>query len=196
MSPAPWQPRTALPENLNPATCVPPPSQAITRMLRALDETVIAGVPTTGPFHKLLLNHHAFKAGNVDTGFIPKYIDELKTPPPTSKVREDEATAAAAAAVRARRGLKGQAGRRRCQASVPGIWERGEQSVAPRHQASQRRLRVDAGVMKLRQRRQEAAQDELVVLCCGVLCLCCVQVKSFLSEVAKAKKVPRARVMA
>lgn len=61
--------------------------QAITRMLRALDETVITGVPTTGPFHKLLLNHHAFKAGDVDTGFIPKYIDELKTPPPTSKVR-------------------------------------------------------------------------------------------------------------
>lgn len=56
-------------------------------MLRALDETVITGVPTTGPFHKLLLNHHAFKSGNVDTGFIPKYIDELKTPPPTSKVR-------------------------------------------------------------------------------------------------------------
>jgi acetyl/propionyl-CoA carboxylase alpha subunit len=82
-------------------------------MLRALDETVIAGVPTTGPFHKLLLNHHAFKAGNVDTGFIPKYIDELKTPPPTSKVREDEATAAAAAAaaaaaVRAWRGLIGE----------------------------------------------------------------------------------------
>jgi acetyl/propionyl-CoA carboxylase alpha subunit len=56
-------------------------------MLRALDETVITGVPTTGPFHKLLLNHHAFRAGTVDTGFIPKYIDELKTPPPTSKVR-------------------------------------------------------------------------------------------------------------
>jgi acetyl-CoA carboxylase biotin carboxylase subunit len=56
-------------------------------VLLALDETVITGVPTTGPFHKLILNHHAFKEGKVDTGFIPKYIDELKTPPPTSKVR-------------------------------------------------------------------------------------------------------------
>lgn len=55
-------------------------------MQRALDECVITGVPTTGPFHKLILDHHAFKAGTVDTGFIPKYIDELKTPPPTSKV--------------------------------------------------------------------------------------------------------------
>jgi acetyl-CoA carboxylase biotin carboxylase subunit len=61
--------------------------QAIARMQRALDECVITGVPTTGPFHKLILDHHAFKAGTVDTGFIPKYIDELKTPPPTSKLK-------------------------------------------------------------------------------------------------------------
>jgi hypothetical protein len=62
--------------------------QAITRMLRALDETVITGVPTTGPFHKLILNNEAFRAGDVDTGFIPKHIDSLNTPPPTSKVRK------------------------------------------------------------------------------------------------------------
>jgi hypothetical protein len=63
-----------------------PPPQAITRMLRALDETVIVGVPTTGPFHKLILNHPAFRAGDVDTGFIPKYQEELTTPPPEPKV--------------------------------------------------------------------------------------------------------------
>jgi biotin carboxylase len=62
--------------------------QAIGRMLRALDETVITGVPTTGPFHKLILNHPAFRAGDVDTGFIPKYQAELATPPPTPKVRK------------------------------------------------------------------------------------------------------------
>ncbi|KIZ07144.1 acetyl-CoA carboxylase, biotin carboxylase [Monoraphidium neglectum] len=61
--------------------------QAITRMLRALDETVIVGVPTTGPFHKLILDHPAFRAGDVDTGFIPKYQAELTTPPPTSRVK-------------------------------------------------------------------------------------------------------------
>jgi acetyl-CoA carboxylase biotin carboxylase subunit len=57
-------------------------------MLRALDETVITGVPTTGPFHKLILNNEAFRAGDVDTGFIPKHIDSLNTPPPTSRVSD------------------------------------------------------------------------------------------------------------
>lgn len=56
-------------------------------MLRALDETVICGVPTTAPFHKLILNHEAFKRGDVDTGFIPKYQEELRSPPPTPQVK-------------------------------------------------------------------------------------------------------------
>ncbi|KAG2426150.1 hypothetical protein HXX76_013131 [Chlamydomonas incerta] len=61
--------------------------QAITRMSRALDELVITGVPTTAPFHKLILATEAFKAGDVDTGFIIKHADELKEPPPVPKVR-------------------------------------------------------------------------------------------------------------
>jgi hypothetical protein len=42
-------------------------------MLRALDEMVITGVPTTAGFHKLILNHPEFRAGNVDTSFIVKH---------------------------------------------------------------------------------------------------------------------------
>lgn len=38
-----------------------PSMQAIARMSRALDETVILGVPTTGPYHKLILQNDAFK---------------------------------------------------------------------------------------------------------------------------------------
>ena len=34
-------------------------------MSRALDELVITGVPTTAPFHKLILATEAFKAGDV-----------------------------------------------------------------------------------------------------------------------------------
>lgn len=44
----------------------------IARCQRALDEMVIGGVPTTIGYHKLLLAHPDFAAGDVDTGFIVK----------------------------------------------------------------------------------------------------------------------------
>ena len=43
---------------------------AIRRMQRALDEFVIEGVATTIPFHKELLQHPAFIAGEIDTHFV------------------------------------------------------------------------------------------------------------------------------
>ena len=52
--------------------------EAIVRMKRALRETVISGVPTTTPYHLLILDVEDFKKGIVDTGFIPKHADELK----------------------------------------------------------------------------------------------------------------------
>jgi len=39
---------------------------------------VVSGVPTTAPFHCLILENEAFKAGDVDTGFIVKHADSLK----------------------------------------------------------------------------------------------------------------------
>uniref|UniRef100_A0A7S2YU63 Biotin carboxylation domain-containing protein n=1 Tax=Chloropicon laureae TaxID=464258 RepID=A0A7S2YU63_9CHLO len=59
----------------------PDREQAITRMERALGDTVISGVPTTIDYHKLILDHPQFKSGNVDTGFIPKYQEDLREPP-------------------------------------------------------------------------------------------------------------------
>ena len=50
-------------------------------MKRALQECVIEGVPTTAPYHKLILDTEDFKRGNIDTGFIPKHEEELGTPP-------------------------------------------------------------------------------------------------------------------
>lgn len=55
--------------------------QAIVRMERALQECVIEGVPTTIPYHKLILDTEAFKNGDTDTGFLAKNEHELKTPP-------------------------------------------------------------------------------------------------------------------
>ncbi|PRW56214.1 biotin carboxylase chloroplastic [Chlorella sorokiniana] len=54
---------------------------AINRMKRALNEMVVHGVPTTAPFHCLILENEEFKKGNVDTGFIPKHQDSLTEPP-------------------------------------------------------------------------------------------------------------------
>ena len=59
--------------------------RCITRAKRALGEMVIQGVPTTIDYHKNILNHEAFVRGDVDTGFIPKYGDELNVPPPVKK---------------------------------------------------------------------------------------------------------------
>ncbi len=46
----------------------------------ALRETVILGTTTNLDFLRALINHPAFAAGEVDTGFIERHLDEL-TPP-------------------------------------------------------------------------------------------------------------------
>jgi acetyl-CoA carboxylase, biotin carboxylase subunit len=45
-------------------------TEAIKRMLRALDEIQIEGIKTTIPFHRSLLMHEAFRDGNVNTRFV------------------------------------------------------------------------------------------------------------------------------
>lgn len=37
----------------------------------------MSGVPTTAPFHVLILDNESFQAGDVDTGFIVKHADTL-----------------------------------------------------------------------------------------------------------------------
>jgi acetyl-CoA carboxylase biotin carboxylase subunit len=49
-------------------------TDAINKMLRAIDDYKIIGVETTLDFCKFVLNHEAFVSGNFDTGFIPKYF--------------------------------------------------------------------------------------------------------------------------
>nr|DAD29567.1 TPA_asm: hypothetical protein HUJ06_031035 [Nelumbo nucifera] len=58
----------------------PTRERAIERMKRALDDTVITGVPTTIDYHKLILDIEDFRNGKVDTAFIPKHEEELSAP--------------------------------------------------------------------------------------------------------------------
>ncbi|XP_025700758.2 biotin carboxylase 1, chloroplastic [Arachis hypogaea] len=59
----------------------PTREKAIERMKRALDDTIITGVPTTIEYHKLILDIEDFRNGKVDTAFIPKHEEELAMPP-------------------------------------------------------------------------------------------------------------------
>ncbi|KAJ3676293.1 hypothetical protein LUZ60_003705 [Juncus effusus] len=56
----------------------PTREKAIERMKRALDDTVITGIPTTIEYHKLILDIEDFRKGIVDTDFIPKHEEELQ----------------------------------------------------------------------------------------------------------------------
>jgi len=49
-------------------------AEAIDRAHRALDEFVIDGVPTTIPFHKIVLDNEYFIKGDIQTDFIDKKI--------------------------------------------------------------------------------------------------------------------------
>jgi acetyl-CoA carboxylase biotin carboxylase subunit len=49
--------------------------EAIVRMLRALDELVVEGVPTTVAFHTKLLNHAQFRSGEFNTAFIADVME-------------------------------------------------------------------------------------------------------------------------
>jgi acetyl-CoA carboxylase biotin carboxylase subunit len=48
--------------------------RAINRMARALSEMTVEGVKTTAPFHRAVMNHPAFRAGDVFTDFVPRYM--------------------------------------------------------------------------------------------------------------------------
>ncbi len=52
--------------------------EAIRRMLRALDETVIDGIRTTIPFLKNILRSESFQKGHYSTRFIEKYFQAQK----------------------------------------------------------------------------------------------------------------------
>jgi acetyl-CoA carboxylase biotin carboxylase subunit len=50
--------------------------EAIARLRRALDEYEVFGIETTIPFFRRVLDHPAFVAGDIDTGFIDRALAE------------------------------------------------------------------------------------------------------------------------
>jgi len=50
-------------------------SEAIQRMLKAINDFKIEGVQTTLPFGTFVLNHETFINGNIDTHFVKNYFD-------------------------------------------------------------------------------------------------------------------------
>jgi len=52
--------------------------EAINKMRYALEEFIIEGIPTTIDYHKKILSHPDFIAGNFDTSFVEKLKDQLE----------------------------------------------------------------------------------------------------------------------
>src|SRR5262249_46959541 len=49
--------------------------EALVRMEIALDETIVEGIRTTIPFHRLALKHPRFQQGDLDTHFVAALLE-------------------------------------------------------------------------------------------------------------------------
>ena len=56
---------------------------AVMRMRWALDEYVIEGIRSTVPFHRRVLRDPTFLSGDLDTGFIERFLSEDGKDPAT-----------------------------------------------------------------------------------------------------------------
>jgi acetyl-CoA carboxylase biotin carboxylase subunit len=73
-------------------------AHALDRMRRALDEYHVGGIKTNLPFHRRMLRHPGFVAGDYDTGFIERHQAELCAPAVAEGALLDDLLAAAAIA--------------------------------------------------------------------------------------------------
>ena len=56
-------------------------NEAIRRSLRALDMFVVEGIHTSIPLHQRILQDPEFQAGDIDTGFIARFLAKSETTP-------------------------------------------------------------------------------------------------------------------
>ena len=80
----------------------PDRATAIDRLVAALDGCVVEGVKSNRAFLARLVGHPAFRAGEIDTGFIARHADDLAPPAGVS----DEAVVLAALALTTPRGVR------------------------------------------------------------------------------------------
>jgi acetyl-CoA carboxylase biotin carboxylase subunit len=92
---------------------------AVARMERALEETIVLGVPTNRDFLLEVIRHKAFRAGEISTHFIAEHLADW-TPP---MVPPDEMVALAALAASSSAPATGS-GPATGRGSAPGPWER------------------------------------------------------------------------
>ncbi len=76
-------------------TWAPSREQAIARMIRALDEYGVAGVPTTIPFCRFVMTHESFTSGQFSTHFVDDHFEAEMLGTADDVLKEDLAIAAA-----------------------------------------------------------------------------------------------------
>jgi acetyl-CoA carboxylase biotin carboxylase subunit len=74
----------------------PDRSQAVARMIRALDELVISGVATNQAFHRRLMSDPAFQRGEIDIQFLERRHDLLQSASDPARLLELAVAAALA----------------------------------------------------------------------------------------------------
>lgn len=94
-------------------------TEAIERMIRAIDDYRITGVETTLSFCRFAMNHEAFRSGNFDTHFVKKYF----TPEMLQSGNEDDMELAAILAVNALQKLSKHTGKNSTVNIQPSGWK-------------------------------------------------------------------------
>jgi len=77
-------------------------AEAIDRMRRALSEYEIAGIKTTLPFFREVMEDEEFQSGKLDTGFISRFSERRKTTEPDQETSDLAIVAAALASSKQR----------------------------------------------------------------------------------------------